>query len=97
LGETPNKAGLPGARLRAFANPYPTVEVLRRVLRGAGRDRVAAHRMHSANRVTVDELTERCEEINRLELKTEDQVREMVRELFANERDPIVLMKHHNG
>ena len=40
-----------------------------------------------------DALTERCEEINRLELKTEDRVREVVRELFANERDAIVLMK----
>jgi uncharacterized protein len=40
-----------------------------------------------------DELTKRCEEINRRELATEERVREVVRDLFANERDPIVLIK----
>jgi uncharacterized protein len=40
-----------------------------------------------------DALTERCEEINRLELSVEERVRGVVRELFANERDPIALMK----
>lgn len=41
-----------------------------------------------------DGLTQRCEEINRRELETEDFIREAVRDLFAHERDPIALMKH---
>ena len=40
-----------------------------------------------------EELTKQCEEINRLELKTEERVREVVRELFAKEQDPIMLIK----
>jgi len=40
-----------------------------------------------------DELTKRCEKINRRELATEERVREVIRDLFANERDPIVLIK----
>ncbi len=41
-----------------------------------------------------DLLTTRCEEINRRESETEDSVRAAVRDLFANERDPITLIKH---
>lgn len=40
-----------------------------------------------------DELTLRCETIQRRELETENRVRELVRDLFANEKDPIALMK----
>jgi len=40
-----------------------------------------------------EELTKRCEEINRRELEAEDRVRAAVRTLFANERDPIALIK----
>jgi uncharacterized protein Yka (UPF0111/DUF47 family) len=40
-----------------------------------------------------DELTKRCEAINRRELELENRVRELVRDLFANEKDPIALMK----
>jgi uncharacterized protein len=39
------------------------------------------------------ELTRRCEEINRRELDTENRVREIVRNLFEAERDPIQLIK----
>ena len=41
----------------------------------------------------ADELTKCCEEINQREFKTENRVRQVVRDLFANERDPIALMK----
>jgi predicted phosphate transport protein (TIGR00153 family) len=41
----------------------------------------------------LDELTRCCDEINRRESATEDKVREAIRELFANERDPIALIK----
>ena len=41
----------------------------------------------------ADELTKRCEEINQREFKTENRVRQVVRDLFANERDPIALIK----
>jgi uncharacterized protein Yka (UPF0111/DUF47 family) len=41
-----------------------------------------------------DALTERCEEVNRRELETEDRVRKAVRNLFANEHDAITLIKH---
>jgi uncharacterized protein len=40
-----------------------------------------------------EELTKRCEEINRRELEAEDRVRAAVRNLFATERDPIALIK----
>lgn len=40
-----------------------------------------------------DELTSRCDEINRRELETENRVREVIRDLFATERDPIALIK----
>jgi uncharacterized protein Yka (UPF0111/DUF47 family) len=40
-----------------------------------------------------DELTQHCEEINRRELETEDRVRAVIRDSFANERDPIALIK----
>jgi uncharacterized protein len=40
-----------------------------------------------------DELTARCEEINLREIETENRVREVVRDLFATERDPIALIK----
>jgi uncharacterized protein Yka (UPF0111/DUF47 family) len=40
-----------------------------------------------------DELTSRCEEINRREVETENRVREVIRNLFKTERDPIALMK----
>lgn len=41
-----------------------------------------------------DELTTRCEEINRRESATEDRVREAIRSLFRSEREPITLIKH---
>ena len=40
-----------------------------------------------------EELTKRCEQINRRELEVEDRVRTAVCNLFANERDPISLIK----
>jgi uncharacterized protein len=40
-----------------------------------------------------DELTKSCEEINRRELETEEQVRALIRDLFRTERDPIALIK----
>jgi hypothetical protein len=40
-----------------------------------------------------EELTTCCEEINRRELATEDRVRELIRELFKTEHDPIALIK----
>ena len=40
-----------------------------------------------------DELTTLCEEINRQEIQTEERVRAAIRELFANERDVISLIK----
>jgi uncharacterized protein Yka (UPF0111/DUF47 family) len=40
-----------------------------------------------------DDLSSLCEEINQRELETENRVREIVRDLFASERDPIALMK----
>jgi predicted phosphate transport protein (TIGR00153 family) len=40
-----------------------------------------------------DELTRQCDEINRIESEIEDRVRAAVRELYAAERDPIVLIK----
>src|ERR1700678_167062 len=40
-----------------------------------------------------DELTNRCEAINRRELETENRVRQLIRDLFANEKDAIALMK----
>jgi uncharacterized protein len=40
-----------------------------------------------------EELTRRCEEINRRELETEERVRNAVRNLFASERDSIALIK----
>lgn len=38
-------------------------------------------------------LQAKCEQINKLELDTEERVRQAIRELFANERDAIALMK----
>ncbi len=40
-----------------------------------------------------DDLTKACEEINRRELETEERVRELIRDLFRTEHDPIALMK----
>lgn len=40
-----------------------------------------------------DELTQKCEEIDRREQETEDLVRDAVRDLFAIEREPSALMK----
>lgn len=40
-----------------------------------------------------DELAACCELINRRELETENRVRELLRDLFANEKDPIALIK----
>ncbi len=38
-------------------------------------------------------LTALCEEINRREFETENRVRELIRDLFASEKDPIALIK----
>jgi uncharacterized protein Yka (UPF0111/DUF47 family) len=40
-----------------------------------------------------DELTKLCEQINRREFATESRVREVIRDLFATERDAIELIK----
>jgi predicted phosphate transport protein (TIGR00153 family) len=41
----------------------------------------------------ADALIRMCEEINRREFETETRVRELVRDLFASEKDPIELIK----
>jgi uncharacterized protein Yka (UPF0111/DUF47 family) len=43
-----------------------------------------------------DNLTTWCEEINQRELETENRVRELVRDLFATESDPITIMKRRD-
>jgi hypothetical protein len=40
-----------------------------------------------------DELTKQCEEVKRRELAAEDRLRTVIRDLFANERDAIQLIK----
>ena len=60
------------------------------------RERPRSKRWRILNREGVkkpDELTKQCEGINGRELEIEDRVRKAVRELFANERDAIALIK----
>jgi hypothetical protein len=40
-----------------------------------------------------EKLSRNCEEINRLESEAENRIREVIRDLLANERDPITLIK----
>lgn len=83
-------------RIEAFGleRSYERIaEVARMVHRCAEAMYEAIETLQQGGVKNPDELTKRCEAINRRELETENRVRELIRDLFANEKDAIALMK----
>jgi uncharacterized protein len=68
--------------------PSTVVELCRHIVASVSALKLAFEALHSNKK-----LTEHCIEINRIEGIVDDVVRDAVRELFDNEKDPIKLIK----